>query len=212
VPSLQADPRGRIEGRHEVERRARSRRSRRGEEQEREVAEGLLLAEYAVRLSVKNRILVDVIGRGNDFDRELAGSHVRAELATLANEHEQAAQRMRRDAKLARWRLGRGRHQHDYRAVDRRNLRRRVAVAEEVARRLRAASEDDDATVALVDAARAAAWDDLASEVQGALRTIPQEAAPPDLDPEERALRQQMVVALDLTALAEERGVLLDRI
>jgi hypothetical protein len=32
----------------------------------------------------------------------------------------------------------------------------------------------------------------------------------PDLDPEERILRQQMVVAIDLTALAEERGVVLD--
>jgi hypothetical protein len=166
-----------------------------------------------VRLAVKNQILVDVLGRGSDFDRLRAAEQVRAELDTLAGEHEQAVSRMRRDARLAALRLGRGRHQHDYRSVDRRNLRRRARVAAEVARRLRAARASEDAVVALVDAARAAAWEDLAGDVHGALgRVEPPPPPPPDLDPEERALRQQMVVALDLTALAEERGVLLDGI
>jgi hypothetical protein len=194
-----------------VEREARAGRHRTSEEQEREVAEGLLLAEYAVRLSVKNRILVDVLGRGVDFDRPRAAEQVRAELQTLVHEHEQAVERMRHDARLARLRLGRGRHQHDYRSVDRRNLRRRAVIAEEVARRLRAAAADDDAVVALVDASRAAAWEDLAGEVHGALgRVEPPPPPPPDLDPEERTLRQQMVVVLDLAALAEERGVALE--
>jgi hypothetical protein len=196
-----------------VEREARAGRRRGEQDREREVAEGLLLAEYAVRLAVKNQILVDVLGRGADFDRERAAGQVRSELETLAHEHEQAVRRMRRDARLAALRLGRGRHQHDYRAIDRRNLRRRAAVAAEVARRLREAQASDDAVVALVDAARAAAWDDLAGEVHGALgRVQPPPPPPPDLDPEERALRQQMVIAFDLTALAEERGVLLDGI
>jgi hypothetical protein len=196
-----------------VERGARAGRRRRVEEQEREVAEGLLLAEYAVRLAVKNQILVDVLGRGEDFDPARAGEQVRAELGALGHEHAHAARRMRRDARLAALRLGRGRHQHDYRAVDRRNLRRRAVVAQEVAGRLRAAQADDDAVVALVDAARSAAWEDLASEVHGALgRVEPPPPPPPDLDPEERMLRQQLVVALDLTALAEERGVVLDGI
>jgi DNA polymerase I-like protein with 3'-5' exonuclease and polymerase domains len=198
-----------------VERGARAGRRRRGREheQEREVGEGLLLAEYAVRLTVKNQILVDVVGRGEDFDRARAGEQVQAELGTLAREYQEAAERMRHDARIAAWRLGRGRHQHDYRAVDRRNLRRRARAAEEVARRLRAAERDADAVVALVDAARAAAWEDLAGEVHRALRRVePPPPPPPDLDPEERALRQQMVVALDLTALAEEQGVVLDGI
>jgi hypothetical protein len=196
-----------------VEREARAGR-RRGEEREqkREVAEGLLLAEFAVRLAVKNQILVDVLGRGEDFDPARVGRQVRAELGALGDEHEHAARRMRRDARLAALRLGRGRHQHDYRAIDRRNLRWRAAVAEEVARRLRAAEADDDAVVALVDAARAAAWEELASEVHGALGRVQPPPPPPDLDPEERMLRQQLVVALDLTALAEERGVVLDGI
>ena len=196
-----------------MEREARARRRRSEQEREREIAEGLLLAEYAVRLAVKNQILVDVLGRGSDFDRSRAGDQVRTELGTLAGEHEQAVRRMRRDARIAALRLGRGRHQHDYRAIDRKNLRRRAGAAAEVGRRLRAAQASDDAVVALVDAARAAAWEDLASEVHGALRRVEPPPPPPaDLDPEERALRQQMVVALDLTALAEERGVLLDGI
>lgn len=196
-----------------MERETRAvRRRRDGEAREHEVAEGLLLAEYAVRLAAKNQILVDVLGRGTDFDRDRAGRQVRSELGALAREHEEAAARMRRDARLAAWRLGRGRHQHDYRAVDRRNLRRRAAVANQVARRLRAAQTDDDATVALVDAARAAAWEDLAKEVHGALGRVAPPPPPPDLDPEERMLRQHLVVALDLTALAEERGVALDAI
>lgn len=197
-----------------MERKARAGRRREQEvDQEREVAEGLLLAEYAVRLAVKNQILVDVLGGGADFDRSRAGSQVQSELGGLAGEYEQAARRMRHDARLAAWRRGRGRHQHDYRAVDRRNLRRRASAAEEAARRLRAAADDDDAIVALVDAARSAAWEDVAGEVHGALRRVePPPPPPPDLDPEERALRQQMVVALDLTALAEERGVPLDAI
>jgi hypothetical protein len=194
-----------------VKRERRAGRRRSSEEAEREVAEGLLLAEYAVRLSVKNQILVDVLGRGADFDRGRAAEQVRAELRTLVHEHEQAVERMRHDARLATLRLGRGRHQHDYRSVDRRNLRRRAAIADEVARRLSAAAADDDAVVALVDASRAAAWEDLAGEVHGALgRVEPPPPPPPDLDPEERMLRQQMVVVLDLAALAEERGVALE--
>jgi hypothetical protein len=196
-----------------VKREARAGRRRREQqgEREREVAEGLLLAEYAVRLSVKNQILVDVLGRGTDFDRARAGEQIRAELTTLVREHERAADRMRHDARVARLRLGRGRHQHDYRAIDRRNLRLRAGIAEEVARRLAEAAANDDAVVALVDASRAAAWEDLAGEVHGALRrNAPPPPPPADLDPEERALRQQMVVVLDLAALAEERGVLLD--
>jgi aminopeptidase N len=198
-----------------VERKARAGRRRREQEvdPEREVAEGLLLAEYAVRLAVKNQILVDVLGRGADFDRSRAGDQVRSELAGIADEYEQAARRMRHDARHAAWRLGRARHQHDYRAVDRRNLRRRASASEEAARRLRTAAADEDAIVALVDAARTAAWEDVAGEVHGALRRVePPPPPPPDLDPEERALRQHMVVALDLTALAEERGVPLDAI
>ena len=179
---------------------------------EHEVAEGLLLAEHAVRLAVKNRILVDVLGHGSSFDQQHAALQIRAELGALVQEHQEAARRMRADARLAVLRPGRGAHQHDYRAIDRRNLRRRADVAEELSRRLGAAQVDDDAVTALVDAARADAWEDVAREVHGALRRAESDAPPPvpELDPEERILRQQMVVAIDLTALAEERGVALD--
>lgn len=179
---------------------------------EQEVGEGLLLAEHAVRLAVKNRILVDVLGHGAAFDAEHAAQQIRAELGGLAEEHREAARRAHADARLAVLRPGRGAHQHDYRAIDRQNLRRRADVAEEVARRLAAAEGDDDAVTALVDAARADAWQDLAREVDGALRRTAAGTPPPvpELDPEERILRQQMVVAIDLTALAEERGVALD--
>src|SRR4051794_34110618 len=179
-------------GQQQVEREARAGRRQRGQEQEREVAEGLLLAEYAVRLAVKNQILVDVLGRGEDFDRTRAGEQVQAELGTLAGEYEQAGERMRRDARIAAWRLGRGRHQHDYRAVDRRNLRRRARAAEEVARRLRTAQGDGDAVVALVDAARAAAWDDLAGEGHRALgRGGPPPPPPAAPQPRGRGRRRQ---------------------
>lgn len=178
---------------------------------EHEVADGLLLAEHAVRLAVKNRILVDVLGRGSSFDPGHAAQQVRGELGELVQEHEAAARRMRADARTAVLRSGRGSHQHDYRAIDRGNLRRRAAVADELARRLRAAQADEDAIVALVDVTRTDAWEDVAREVHGALRRRESPAPPvPELDPEERMLRQQMVVALDLTALAEERGVVLD--
>ncbi len=57
------------------------------------IAEGLSIATAAARLAVRNRILVDTIARGGQFDGEVFAELARETLRSLADEQDQAAER-----------------------------------------------------------------------------------------------------------------------
>ncbi len=56
------------------------------------IAEGLSIATAAARLAVRNRILVDTIARGGQFDGEVFAELARETLRSLADEQDQAAE------------------------------------------------------------------------------------------------------------------------
>ncbi|MFT4306500.1 MAG: asparagine synthase [Microbacterium sp.] len=166
------------------------------------VSEGLYIAAAATRLALKNRILIDILAVGEGFDVDRFVPDARETLLTLAAEAEQDAERTELERRRARRRHSESDGTHDYRARDVRNLRRRRKQSEKVALQLRARAEDEAELRALVEAAREAAWGEVAGNIDSTLRI---EAARPDLEPDYEQMREarmQSVMLVDLARLA----------
>ncbi|GAH50890.1 unnamed protein product, partial [marine sediment metagenome] len=104
---------------------------------------------------------VDTIARGGHFDGELFGEYARATVRALADEQDQAAERVTHQRKRAWGRFSDSSGTHDYRDRDTRNLRRRAKQSRGVAKELRALADDPDRVAELVADARIAAWGDV---------------------------------------------------
>lgn len=169
---------------------------------EAEAEEGLLLAEYATRMRLKNRIIVDTVTASTSVDAEAWAAEARAVLGRLRLEAEGSAKRMDRERDVAELAEGRARHEHDYRVTDADNLERRRRVYRLVARRLLAWESDPRQVAALLDAARADAADEMDAAIRAA---IAGDGAAPVED--ERLLRERLrlITTVDLPAL--ERAV-----
>lgn len=169
------------------------------------VAEGVYIAAAATRLALKNRILVDILSAGEGFDADRFLPDAEQTLLDLAAEAEADAERAERERKLARRRYSDSGGTHDYRSRDVRNLRRRRKQSERIAQELRTRAEDREELRALVEAAREAAWAEVARNIDSTLRI---EAARPDLEPgydRMRQARMQSLRLVDLPRLAAHR-------
>jgi hypothetical protein len=169
------------------------------------VAEGLYIAVATTRLSLKNRILMDTIAGGEGYDVDRFLPDARAALLSLADEADEAADRVRREARDAWRRFTDPDGTHDYGSRDVRNLRRRRRQSRKVAKELRARADDEDALRQIVVAARDAAWQELAANID---RTLRVEAARPDLEPDYarmRDARMQSLRLVDLAALSSQQ-------
>ena len=168
------------------------------------VSEGLYIASAAIRLSLKNRILMDTIGGGAGYDVDKFIPDARAALIALADEADAAAERIKKERKDAWRRFSDPDGTHDYGSRDVRNLRRRRRQSQRVAKELRARAEDDQELRRLVEAARDAAWSELAENIDRSLRV---EAARPDLEPDYATMRDARMQALRLVDLSKLSSV-----
>lgn len=171
---------------------------------EEEATEGLLLAEYAIRMRLKNRIIVDTVRAEGAVDPEAWADEVRLALGGLRVESEASARRMEQEADVARRTGGRAAHEHDYRASDTDNLDRRRHVYRLVARRLLSWENDPGQVAALLDAARR----DAQEEIDAAL-TRAVSGDPVGRVEDEARLRERLrlIATVDLPALqAAVRG------
>ncbi|GAA4483942.1 asparagine synthase [Microbacterium panaciterrae] len=169
------------------------------------VAEGVAIATSAARLVVKNHILVGTIAQGGSFDVAKYMNDAREALLDLVAESEEAAEMANSLRKRAHGRYSDPHGTHDYRDRDVRNLKRRAKQSAAVADRLREMAEDPETLRFLVEAARAAAWGDVAGNLQRRLRV---EAMRPDEDPDYATMREARMQALrlvDLQGLASDQ-------
>ncbi|WP_181158260.1 asparagine synthase [Microbacterium sp. MYb64] len=169
------------------------------------IAEGVAIATSAARLTVKNHILVGTIAQGGSFDVVKYMNDAREALLALAAESEEAAGLATKLRKRAHGRYSDPHGTHDYRDRDVRNLKRRAKQSSAVADRLREMAEDAETLRFLVEAARAAAWGDVAGNLQSRLTV---EAMRPDEDPDYATMREARMQALrlvDLQALASDQ-------
>lgn len=169
---------------------------------EQAIDEGHLLADRAARLEVRNRIEVETIGRGRDFDPEEFRGDAVAVLQQLADEQDAVAARLDVERRIASGRDGYAASEHDYQRSDRRNLRRRAKAARLLAAELRAYAADDTRVIDLVERARQEAWRDVAGQVQKKLRIY---AAPPEFDEDPGRHDRLMDLAAELAAEVDAR-------
>jgi hypothetical protein len=133
------------------------------------VDEGVLIASAAVRLAVKNLMIVKSIRDSVDYDMVRYVSAVREEVLNLAHEKDADADRIAKTRQTAGQRSGRPEHHSDYRSVDTETLVRREDVSRQLAARLRELSEDEEWVVDHVARARASALDEIASSLASTL-------------------------------------------
>ncbi|MFN3947918.1 asparagine synthase [Microbacterium sp.] len=163
------------------------------------IAEGLSIATAAARLAVRNRILVDTIARGGHFDGEVFAQFARSTLSALADEQDQAAERVTHQRKRAWGRFSDSSGTHDYRDRDTRNLRRRAKQSRGVAKELRALADDPERVKALVADARIAAWGDVEANLS---KRLDVEGMTADADPDYATMRRARMDALRMVDLA----------
>lgn len=161
------------------------------------VEDAVLLANAAVRIAVKNLLIVRALRDHADFDEQWWRATVGREFELLASESEADATRLEGVRASVKGKLGRAVHPTDFRARDRPVLKRRIRVLRLIAARLRQIAVDEDAVLALVAEARQAALDEITTA-----RHDPSSRA--TADPKERAAGLALL-ADDLEALAKER-------
>src|SRR5690606_27101057 len=127
--------------------------------------EGLMLAEYASRMRVKNAIIVGVLTRADSYSAEDYVGDAAAALEHLAAEFDAAQERIGGELRAIETLRGSAAHAHDYRLGDSANLNHRRAVLQALVEALRTRRDDRGHLLDLVEAARKDAWADIARGV-----------------------------------------------
>lgn len=172
---------------------------------EQTVEEGMLLAEYATRMAVKNHIVIDTIQRGHDFDPDRHTAEAAGMLRELASEQGEAAGRIDEELSAAEGLRGDAQHPHDYRDVDVANLSLRRDAATDLAAALRTKADSETELLTLVERGRQDAWDEVGRAIEAGLDAFSGvEALKADYE-REKPGRLKLLIWRDLAQLQEER-------
>ncbi|UOQ55846.1 asparagine synthase [Leucobacter allii] len=170
------------------------------------VEQGMLVADVAVRMTVKNAIIMNALKKHVDYRESQIIEMVRAATEDLAGERERDAKhiaRMRgeiRDTGRSSW------SESDYGNDDNRTLRHRQEVYEGVARELRERAEDETYLRETAERARNLAWGEIGDSI-GERATHPYYSGGHDAAYREaREGRIQQLIEKDLTALIEQQA------
>jgi len=169
---------------------------------EQSVTEGLMISEYAVRLRLKNAIAVDAVVAPRAYDAATYLPLAAEAYRELANESQDASDRLTDELAHTIGRMGRAEHVHDYRRGDEANVRHRLMVATQAASELRAKADQEEYLLGLIEQARREAWDEMSTSLlDHALQYSPD--APSQLDPVDRDIELAGLRA-ELEALTSE--------
>ncbi|TFD31026.1 hypothetical protein [Cryobacterium cryoconiti] len=170
---------------------------------ERIVEEGLLIALSAVRMAVKNHIIVGALREHRDFASADYAAAARTELNRLVSQNEEDAERAGRQRRdLARqWSAFEA---TDDRKLDVRQLGLRRRVHLELAAALSAVADDDEQVAGLLEHARQDASEEIGSALAARLADQTVDRREPDYA-QRRAERIRTLVSTDLAALRSNR-------
>ncbi|WP_394553877.1 hypothetical protein ACDF64_05330 [Agromyces sp. MMS24-JH15] len=130
------------------------------------VDEGVMLAESAGRMRLKNRFIVQFLRGDEAWDDARAAVAAGEVLESLVQESDEAAELSAENRELASNRDGRSEHQHDYHRADALNLRRREKVYAAIAKQLWRKRADPDYLVDFATRSRDAAWEEIAEVIE----------------------------------------------
>ena len=163
--------------------------------------EGLLLAEYASRMSVKNSVVIGALRGTEPYSEARYIDTARESLEALATEAEEVADRIADTRELTAALRGEAGHVHDYRPADMDNLELREDASRSMARVLRERCDDEEYLSRLVLRARDDAWDEIAKSIEAALHRGYMPEATDEHYARDRAKRIKRLISEDLAAL-----------
>ena len=170
------------------------------------VDEGMLLAEYATRMAVRNHIVVNTIQEGHRFEPSRHTMQAADLLRELAAEQDAVAVRSAQSRAAVMGLGGDAMHPHDYRDVDVANLTLREDAATALAAALRSKADSEPQLLEIVERARRDAWDEVSDAITAGLDAFAgTEALTSDYEAE-RGDRLNLFIRRDLARLEEERG------
>jgi hypothetical protein len=172
-----------------------------GEPVDQAIADGLMIAKFAVVMGAKNRIIVRALRNDKPFDREVAAQFVREQLRLIADEQRRNDERVIEVRRTASQKRKAARHQHDYGRDDVDALKRRELVYTAVADELDRVRANDALVAELAEQARDSAWQDVAVEVESRLERLAQERVLDDDYESEREDRMRLIREVDLFML-----------
>lgn len=151
------------------------------------VSEGLMLAEFAGRMTLKNQIVIGALTEPGPYEADRYRDAARGVLTDMIRMSEDSAALAVEQLEAAAERQGASQHEHDYRQRDAENLRRRESVNTAVAERLQAMRDDPQYVARFIERAREDAWGDVGSAIASKLdRKWPALPVPPDDEGAER--------------------------
>lgn len=136
---------------------------------ERAVDEGVLIAEAAVTMDVKNYIIVEAIRESHPFDLDAVIAAVRRELLALVHENNENATRLQDLAVEVQTPRGAPDNSEGYQADDHPTLTKRGIIHVLLAAELERLSEDDAFVADLAERARVQAWAEVGSALESRL-------------------------------------------
>jgi hypothetical protein len=168
------------------------------------VEQGLLVADVAVRMNVKNAIILNALGRKADYDEQQIYAMVRDAVTELADERERDAKhiaRMRGEIKktgYSSW------SENDYGSDDNATLRHRQEVYEQVALQLRERAADEGYLSQAAERARSAAWHEIGDSLKEKASHPYYAGGSSDEYKREREARIELLIQRDLTELVRD--------
>lgn len=170
------------------------------------VEQGLLVADVAVRMSVKNAIIMNALHKHSDYNEAQIIEMVRSATEDLAIERERDARhitRMRgeiRDTGRSSW------SESDYGNDDNRTLRHRQEVYERVAEELHLRTEDPEYLEATAKRAHALAWDEIGDSLKERATHPYYSGGDNEEYQSARDERIQQLIEKDLTSLMQQQN------
>lgn len=169
------------------------------------VEQGLLVADVAVRMTVKNNIILNALRDYADYNEDEIVEMVRAAIVDVAVERERDANHIRRVREEVKQRGYSSWIDSDYRGSDDRTLRHREAVYDGVAAELRSCAEDASHLEKTAERARQAAWREIADSLKRRASEPYYGGGNSAEYAKERDARIEELIAEDIAALLAER-------
>ncbi len=169
------------------------------------VEQGLLVADVATRMTVKNDIILNALGKNADYDEAQIIEMVRESVRELAAERERDARHIARMREEIRATGHSSWTENDYGNDDSRTLRHRQEVYERVGEELNARAENEEYLRLTAERARSAAWEEIGASLEERV-THPYYAGGASSEYQrEREARLELLIQRDLADLMRQR-------
>lgn len=170
------------------------------------VEQGLLVADVAVRMSVKNAIILNALGEKVDYDKSQIESMVKDSAMELAVERERDARhisRMRAEIRKSGYSTW---SENDYGSEDNATLRHRQEVYEQVAKELRERAENTEYLATTAERSRVAAWKEIGDSLKEKASHPYYAGGASEEYKKSREARIELLIQRDLTALVKKQS------